>query len=52
MLTPHAGWVTREARERLLALPVDNIAAYLDGRPQNIVNPDALARRRPLGSSG
>ncbi len=48
VLTPHAGWVTREARERLLRLPVENIAAYLAGRPQNIVNPDALAHARPI----
>lgn len=50
VLAPHAGWVTREARERLLRLPVENIAAYLAGRPQNIVNPEALAHARPLGT--
>jgi phosphoglycerate dehydrogenase-like enzyme len=49
VLTPHAGWVTREARERLLRLPVENIAAYLSGAPQNVVNPASLARARPLG---
>lgn len=48
VLTPHAGWVTREARERLLRLPVENIAAYLAGRPRNIVNPDALKHARRL----
>lgn len=50
VLTPHAGWVTREARERLLRLPVENIAAYLAGRPQHVVNPDALTRARPIGT--
>lgn len=49
VLTPHAGWVTREARERLLRLPVENIAAYLAGRPQHVVNPAALAHPRPVG---
>jgi phosphoglycerate dehydrogenase-like enzyme len=49
VLTPHAGWVTREARERLLRLPVENIAAYLAGRPQHVVNPGALAHPRPVG---
>jgi phosphoglycerate dehydrogenase-like enzyme len=50
VLTPHAGWVTSEARKRLLRLPVENIAAHLAGSPRNIVNPAALARSRPLGT--
>lgn len=37
LLIPHAGWMTREARERMLGDPVDNIAAWLDGRPRNLV---------------
>jgi D-3-phosphoglycerate dehydrogenase len=43
VLTPHAGWLTREARERTLAVPVANIAAWLAGTPQNVLNPEALA---------
>ena len=50
VVTPHAGWVTREARERLLRLPVENIAAYFAGRPQNIVNPQALENPRTVGT--
>jgi phosphoglycerate dehydrogenase-like enzyme len=46
VLTPHAGWVSREARDRLVRVPVDNILAYLAGRPQNLVNPGALAHPR------
>ncbi|MBI2193428.1 MAG: hydroxyacid dehydrogenase [Planctomycetes bacterium] len=37
VLSPHAGWVTREANERLIRLPIENILAFLDGRPQNVV---------------
>jgi phosphoglycerate dehydrogenase-like enzyme len=37
VLTPHAGWATREARQRLLRSPVENIRAFLDGRPKNLV---------------
>lgn len=37
ILTPHLAWATREARERLLATVVENIAAYLKGEPQNRV---------------
>jgi phosphoglycerate dehydrogenase-like enzyme len=38
LLIPHAGWMTREARERMLSQPVDNILAWLAGRPQWPVN--------------
>ena len=38
VLTPHLGAVTREANARSRAMPVDNIIAYLDGRPQNVVS--------------
>jgi hypothetical protein len=31
--------VTREANARSRAMPVDNIIAFLDGRPVNVVNP-------------
>lgn len=41
LLIPHAGWMTVEARERMLAEPVDNILAWHAGRPQNVVNPPA-----------
>ena len=37
VLTPHIGAVTAEANTRSRALPVDNIIAFLEGRPQNIV---------------
>jgi phosphoglycerate dehydrogenase-like enzyme len=50
VITPHSGWMTQEARERLLRLPVENIAAFLAGRPQHIVNPEALTRARLIGS--
>jgi len=29
--------VTREANARSRAMPVDNIIAFLEGRPQNVV---------------
>jgi phosphoglycerate dehydrogenase-like enzyme len=44
VLTPHAGWVTDEARSRLLIAPVRNLANWLAGTPTNIVNPAALDR--------
>ena len=52
VLTPHAGGVSREARDRLVRVPVENILAYIAGRPQNVVNPEALQHPRQRRSSG
>lgn len=35
--TPHIGWATRAARERLLAEAVRNLQAFLAGHPRNVV---------------
>ncbi|MHC4460972.1 MAG: D-2-hydroxyacid dehydrogenase [Planctomycetota bacterium] len=37
-ITPHIAWATRAARERLLKVVVDNVASFLAGRCQNVVN--------------
>ena len=37
-ITPHIAWATRAARERLLKVVVDNVASFLAGKPQNVVN--------------
>jgi glycerate dehydrogenase len=36
-ITPHIAWATRAARERLLAIVTDNLAAFLSGQAQNRV---------------
>ena len=38
LITPHLGWATRAARERLLQIAVANLRAFLAGHPQNVVN--------------
>jgi glycerate dehydrogenase len=38
-VTPHQAWASLAARQRLLNGVVDNIKAFLDGQPQNVVNP-------------
>ncbi len=38
IITPHTAWASHEARSRLLDIAVENINAFLDGRPQNVVN--------------
>lgn len=36
-LTPHNAWATQEARERLMRVCVDNVRAFVEGHPQNVV---------------
>lgn len=38
ILTPHNAWATREARQRLMDETVENIQAFLEGAPRNVVN--------------
>jgi len=38
VITPHYAWATRGARLRLMQIAVDNVRAFLNGRPQNVVN--------------
>lgn len=38
ILTPHIAWAPVESRQRLLDTVAENIRAYLNGTPQNIVN--------------
>ena len=37
-VTPHIAWATAAARGRLLQTTVDNVASFVDGTPQNVVN--------------
>ncbi|MBN1623274.1 MAG: D-2-hydroxyacid dehydrogenase [Clostridia bacterium] len=38
LITPHIAWAPREARERLLKTAAANLKAWIDGKPQNVVN--------------
>lgn len=38
ILTPHIAWSPLESRRRLLECVTENIRAFLDGKPQNVVN--------------
>ncbi|MCC6445199.1 MAG: D-2-hydroxyacid dehydrogenase [Armatimonadetes bacterium] len=38
IVTPHIAWATRAARARLMATVVENLKAYMAGKPQNVVN--------------
>ena len=37
VITPHVAWATRKARARLIAAAAANLAAFVAGRPQNVV---------------
>ena len=37
-ITPHISWAALECRQRLIDYSLDNLKAYLDGAPTNIVN--------------
>jgi len=38
VITPHIGWATGAARARLMKTVVENVRAFLAGKPQNVVN--------------
>lgn len=37
-ITPHIAWAPRESRSRLMDIAVENLRAFLDGKPVNRVN--------------
>ena len=39
IITPHISWAARGSRERIMDCTVENIRAFLAGKPQNVVNP-------------
>lgn len=39
IITPHISWAPKESRQRLMKIAVDNLKAFLDGKPIHIVNP-------------
>jgi D-3-phosphoglycerate dehydrogenase len=42
--TPHLGYVTRESYEEYYAVVVDDILAFAAGKPNHVLNPDALKK--------
>lgn len=37
-ITPHIAWASKEARQRLMTICAENIKAYQNNQPQNVVN--------------
>ena len=38
IITPHISWATKEARERIMQMTADNVCAFMEGKPTNVVN--------------
>ncbi len=38
VLTPHIAWAPREARQRLFNIALENLEAFISGKPINVVN--------------
>ena len=39
ILTPHNAWAPPEVRKVLVDLVAENVAAFMNGTPKNVVNP-------------
>jgi len=37
IITPHISWASRDSRKRLMDIAVENVRAYLEGNPVNVV---------------
>ena len=38
IITPHISWAPKESRQRLMDIAVNNLRAFLEGKPTNVVN--------------
>lgn len=38
IITPHIAWAPKESRQRLMDIAVNNLDAFIEGNPKNIVN--------------
>jgi D-3-phosphoglycerate dehydrogenase / 2-oxoglutarate reductase len=47
---PHLGYVERDGLEAMFSAIFDQMVAYADGKPINVVNPEVLAGRAPATS--
>lgn len=43
LITPHISWATLRARKNTMRLAAENLRAWMDGKPQNVVNAAHMA---------
>jgi phosphoglycerate dehydrogenase-like enzyme len=48
LLTPHVAWRTAESYQRFAHAVVDNVLAFIEGNPVNVLNADALKNQRQV----
>lgn len=46
LLQPHLGGFTDEGYATLIEPAIDNVMAFLDGKPKNLINPEVLQQRQ------
>ena len=39
IITPHISWAPKESRQRIMNITVENVKAFINGSPINVVNP-------------
>ena len=44
-LVPHLGYVVEESYRHFYPATIEDIEAWLDGKPINVINPDALKKK-------
>ena len=45
LITPHIAWAALEPRQRIMQTTAENIQAFLNGKPTNVVNAKSLQAR-------
>jgi phosphoglycerate dehydrogenase-like enzyme len=43
VLTPHIAFLTEESLEECTYVCIQNVERYIEGKPQNVVNPEVLS---------
>ncbi len=38
IITPHISWAPKESRQRIMDCTIENVKAYINGAPVNVVN--------------
>ena len=45
-LTPHLGYCAREVYSQFYRESIENVLAFLDGKPTRVLNPEAVSKSR------
>lgn len=45
LITPHNAWATKKARQKIIEISAENVRAWFEGQPQNVVNAKDLVQK-------